>query len=171
MKRKSRHWISRVPREQSTFLKQTPAMKVRAVYQIIFPPNSTHPPIIAWTLQEAKHQQMERWILIHHVHVPPPTLYSSVILKKLSLARDTDIPKWKRQVARTHRALLRVVKVPCLRHALGPNPTSHVYAGHTEKPLWALVSCHEPYSNSAVARMVSAESDSTEFETRPPLTY
>lgn len=100
-------------REQSTLLKQMPALKVRAVYQIIFP-NSIHLPPWHGPCRRLNIGTQKGDFLSIIFMCLPCILYSSVIFKKLlSLGKDTDTSGWKQQVART-RLRLPWVQIPSL---------------------------------------------------------
>lgn len=152
MKRKSRQWISRLPQGAVYLLKQMPALKVRAVYQIIFP-NSTHPPPWHGACRRLNISTQKGDFLSIMFMCLPCILYSSVIFKKLlSLGKDADISGWKQQVARTHRQYCMVVKYQGSGSGC-PGFKSHLFhlhTGHTTNLFWTPVSCHEPHSKSTV---------------------
>lgn len=140
------------PREQSTLLKQMPALKVREVYQIVFP-YSTHPPPWHGPCRRLNISTQKGDFLSIMFICLPCILYSSVIFKKLfPIGKDTDISGWKQQVARTHRHSCMVVKYQVSGSCCFGFKSHffHLHIGHATNLFWTPFSCHESHSKSTV---------------------
>lgn len=115
-------------REQSTLLKQMPTLKVRAVYQIIFP-NSTHPPPQHGPCRRLNISTWKGDFLSIMFMCLPCILYSSVIFKKLfslgkTLASLVESSRWPEPTDTTAWWLSTRAQAQV---ALGWNPISSTY--------------------------------------------